>query len=518
MDRHAGKNPIIRRVRFCVVGHCCNLVSHAIHRGKGATSVMDRPSQLISSGQSQRIKFKKQDVQHENRLEILTENWGSQDAVTLYLNRCRVDTPVEILPEVWSHVRERRRRVGKVVDFGAGDGRFATNGSYHHYVGYEIDSARCATAQLPPQAALVNQCAFSVEIDDADVCIGNPPYVRNQSLPLGWRQRAAEILYKRTGVAISGLANAWQYFFLLALASTKADGLVALIVPYEWVSRPSAHGLREHVRKNGWNVHVYRLRDDTFKSVLTTSSITIIDKRGTRGQWEYFEEIDSGVYRRLRSPSGEGAGVVAYASRTDVAGHISRAKRGLSPGTQRVLTLTEGERIRSGLRIGDDVVPCVTTLRQLDPACTVLTSEVFKRRFRMVGAKCWLIRTDQPLSPDLKAYLNDIPESKYQTSTCLSRKKWWEFKMPDVPSILVATGFRGARPKAVVNEIRARAVGSVCGAYGLTKTQSVRVVKGVRSVDLSGRIVPHSNGLKKLEVNQLNTLLELLVKANCVKR
>lgn len=173
-------------------------------------------------------------------LHRLTERWGSRAEVSLYLDRCQVDTPEDIVHKVWGHIYERRPMpIGKVVDFGAGDGRFARGQRYIEYRGYEIDPRRRPKEPLPECASLLHQCAFSEQLDDADVCIGNPPYVRHQDLPVGWRERVCEALSARTRINLSGLANAWQYFFLLALTSTRADGLVAMVIPYEWVSRPS---------------------------------------------------------------------------------------------------------------------------------------------------------------------------------------------------------------------------------------------------------------------------------------
>jgi hypothetical protein len=444
----------------------------------------------------------------EGGLDRLTQDWGSRASVTLYLDRCQVDTPSELVSNVWAHVRRRRPRVGTVLDFGAGDGRFAHSGRFDAYVGYEIDRRRCVRAKLPPHAKLLNKCAFAETRSDADLCIGNPPYVRNQDLPRGWRQRVSEVLTDRTGVKISGLANAWQYFFLLSLASTSCDGLVAIVVPYEWVSRPSSAALRSYISAQGWDVNVYRLRDETFDRVLTTSSITIVDKRKPKGIWHFFEERPDGGYRELPSAADSPAGVVRYASRSTSAKHKVQAKRGLSPGTQVVLVLTEGERVRSGLRIARDVVPCVTSLRPLHHECEVLSESVFRETYRLGGHKCWLIRTDSALSPALKAYLSHISPDQYQTATCLDRERWWQFVMPDVPALLTATGFCETRPKAVVNDIGARAVGSVAGIYGVAKKQRRNLVRNFRKLNLSDRIVSHSNGLKKVEINQLNTLLQ----------
>jgi len=437
----------------------------------------------------------------------LTRDWGVWDAVSLYLDRCQVDTPMNLVEATWRHVQELRASVGKVVDFGAGDGRFSLYGCYREYVGYEIDRDRCNNANLPTNAVLLNYCAFSDTIENADICIGNPPFVRNQDLPDGWRQHASNVLLKRTDVIVSGLANAWQYFFLLALASLKDDGLCALVIPYEWVSRPSVKALRNYISTQRWNVSVYRLVDNTFNSVLTTSSITIVDKAARDGVWTYFEETGSGDYTQLPSPSGGPDGVITYLRRSEMGKSEPRAIRGLSPGTQKVLTLSEGERARFGLKMGRDVVPCITTLRHLPADVKELNEASFQTYYRDIGRKCWLIRTDTKCSKTLDAYLDSVPPADYHTRTCLERAQWWRFNMPPKPELLVAMSFRGRFPKIVTNTIGARAVGSVYGIYNVTVAQTERLTAYFNDIDIRDRVVAHSNGLRKIEVNQLNTLL-----------
>jgi hypothetical protein len=330
--------------------------------------------------------------------------------------------------------------------------------------------------------------------------------VRNQDLPLGWRQRVSTILEQRTGVALSGLANAWQYFFLLSLATTKSNGLVALVIPYEWVSRPAAKLLREYISRQKWNVSVYRLVDTTFDSVLTTSSITLVDKAKRDDVWSYYEETSAGEYTPLASPSGAARGYIPYLSRAEARKKGPRAIRGVSPGTQKVLTLTEGERVRFGLKSRRDVVPCVTSLRALPARVKRLDHEIFKTFYQTAGQKCWLIRTDRPPSRPLREYLDAIPSENYQTSTCLEREEWWKFKMPPVPSVLMSMSFKGRFPKGVDNAIGARAVGGVCGIYNVDRSGISRIIGGLNGIDIRKRIVAHSNGLRKIEINQLNAL------------
>lgn len=448
-----------------------------------------------------------QTAEPPHELAQLTHDWGEWNAVSLYLDRCQVDTPATLVAATWRHVTQFRKRVRKVVDFGAGDGRFAQYGRYSEYVGYEIDPLRSKGAKLPSHVRLINRCAFSDNIEDADVCIGNPPFVRNQDLPAGWRERASEVLKRRTGVTVSGLANAWQYFFLLSLASSRPKGLCALVIPYEWVSRPSARALREYIIDQGWNVSVYRLVDTTFDSVLTTSSITIVDKAGRTGKWEYFEETADGAYAALPTASGSHEGVLHYLRRSEVSANAPRAIRGLSPGTQKVLTLTEGERVRFGLVVDQDVVPCVTTLRPTAVGALELDSCAFKAFYRDTGQKCWLIRTDAEPSQRLWDYLTSVPAEEYQTSTCLQREVWWKFNMPPTPALLMAQSFKGEFPKVLKNTIKARAVGGVCGVYNVNDVQCDRIIGGLDGLDIRGRVVAHSHGLRKIEINQLNALL-----------
>ena len=435
------------------------------------------------------------------------KGWGDRNNVTRYLKRCRVDTPYTVVDSVWEHVYNMRESVHKVLDFGAGDGRFSRYGRFEEYVGYEIDRSLYTQSELPKNATIVNQCAFVDEITDADLCIGNPPYVRNQYLPLQWRRRVASTLERRTGVVFSGLANAWQYFFALSLVSTNQNGLCVLVIPFEWVSRPSAKSLREYIRSHRWSVKVYRLADNKFNNVLTTSSITIVDKDNTDGEWSYYEESSQGQFTLLNSPSGSNTGVLPYKAKREIPIEAPVAKRGLSPGTQKVLTLSEGERVRNGLLIGRDVVPCVTTLRPLTNSVRDLSFTAFCRYYRDAGKKCWLIRTDVNPSFALQEYLSTVPPSAYQTSTCLKREVWWKFNMPLTPRLLFAQAFTGRFPKVVRNSVSARAVGGVCGIYNINEGNCSRIHSMLQGIDLRGRIVSHSNGFRKVEVNQINSLL-----------
>lgn len=440
--------------------------------------------------------------------EIVREvspEWVGVDVAT-YLDRCQIDTPPRLVAATWERARRARTAVGRVVDFGAGKGQFAHGGPYRSYTGYELDYSRTRGAKLPDGATIRHGCAFSAKIPEADLCIGNPPFVRNQDLPQGWRTQVGGTLEVRSGITLSGLANAWQYFFLLGLLSTKRNGLCALVIPFEWVSRPSAARLRDFIHARNWRVDVYRLDGEAFGSVLTTASITIVDKRARDGRWRYFATGMDGVDRELPTPSGHAEGHLAYRSRRRDDGPV--AVRGLSPGTQKVMVLTEGERARLGLRTGADVVRCVTTLRTLPSETEDLDAVAFDRHFRSAGRRCWLIRPDAAVPGSrLRAYLDAVDPGSYATKTCEAREAWWGFQMPAQPTALVATCFKGATPKTVLNSVGAIAVGGVAGLHRAQAEWAADFLGHLSRLDLRDRIISHANGLKKIEIGQLNTLI-----------
>jgi hypothetical protein len=187
-------------------------------------------------------------------------------------------------------------------------------------------------------------------------------------------------------------------------------------------------------------------------------------------------------------------------------------RRGLSPGTQKVLTLTESERVRLGLKPDRDVVRCITSLRHMLSGQHNMDNRTFEKFYLKAGKKCWLINTSKKaISDKLRGYLDSVPNENYQTSTCQSREEWWKFAMPKIPDILVSTGFRNKYTKVVVNSVGARAVGSVCGVYGLNRRRRIWVANGIRTTNIGDGVVAHSNGLRKIEINQLNTVLKSIM-------
>lgn len=418
------------------------------------------------------------------------------------LARSQVSTPLDIVELFWRITHTYRNHFPRLLDLGAGDGRFALVGRYDSYVGIEIDHQRHPLDDLPQNAKVEYHCAFEANGTRYDACIGNPPYVRHHDLNRRWRDSIVRCLEAETGVSINRKCNLYVYFIFLAILKARNTGLVSLLVPYDWASRPAAAPLRSFIEQNRWSVDVYKFSVPIFDGVLTTASISVIDKRNREGQWNYYRLTRNGGVSRLQSITGSAQHLLPYEARGKI-----WAQRGMSPGSQRVFTLTEGERIHAGLT-KQDVWPCVTSLRGVPDSLSLLTQPAFHKRFVDAGAKCWLIRSSDPEpSPRLQAYLSNVPKEIRATATCEAREIWYKYPLFPIPQLIVSTGFKSFGPKVLVNTVGARAVGAVAGIYADVPVSTRAIRHYLTKVNLEDHVVPHAKEFRKLEVGQLNALL-----------
>ncbi len=190
------------------------------------------------------------------------------------LRLSQVRTPHNIVALFWRLIREKRHSLSRVLDLGAGDGRFAYGGHYRRYEGIEIDPEFSQGVRLPERAQLITGCAFRHHDAAYDACIGNPPYVRHHDIESPWKEQTTTWIEDELGIDFNRHGNLYLYFLCLALIKTHPKGLVGLLMPFEWVSRPSAAPIRSYIEANRWNVSVYRFDHAIFNGVLTTASIS----------------------------------------------------------------------------------------------------------------------------------------------------------------------------------------------------------------------------------------------------
>ncbi|NWB88416.1 Eco57I restriction-modification methylase domain-containing protein [Pseudomonas gingeri] len=454
-------------------------------------------------------------LQNSIEVSVVTEltsklKEGSVDGYGLvenaeYLIRGQVDTPIDVVDIVWKIAHRYRARFGKVIDAGAGDGRFSTKGMFDSYCGFEIDQHRVEQKGLPSNASIERACAFSGAVPEKyDLSIGNPPYVRHHDISDEWRSNIADWIEEQVGVKPSGLSNAYIYFLWLSLIVTRSDGVVVLLIPSEWTARPVNKQLREYIKEKGWTLDIYKFENDPFPRVLTTGSVTVIDKHASSGEVHHFLIDAQGAIKSLFDEDYADQATLPYVIRDSQV----FAQRGFSPGGQSVFVLTESERALHDLREGEDVIPCITTLRHISNNMECLDRVSFELNYVGSGKRCWLISPAGTESESLRRYLDSVPMQIRDNYTCRKRPVWWKYSRPKIPSLLYSSGFRGRTTKVLKNELGVVNVGAVCGIYTRNKRVAAKLARAIKSADLEKNIVAVSRGFTKIEVNQMNAFIQ----------
>lgn len=438
-------------------------------------------------------------------LDIQKNHFKIASCEKKYFQKCQIYTPNSIIKKIWQMIHERQNYYEKVLDMGAGDGRFSQFGNYGQYLGIEIDKNSAIIPNMPSNASIINQCAFSFKESNFDLCVGNPPYVRHQELEASWKKEHAKILSEKLNENFTQSANIFVYFLAQALLKTADNGLVSLVIPYEWVSRPSTQSIRNYINKNGWSVHVYRFKHDVFSKVLTTASITIVDKKDKSNAWNYYEIEHDLSIEKIEQPTGTDKKLLDYSPREK----NMYSQRGLSPGKQNIFCLTEKERQKHNLKIGRDVLPCVVSLKPLAKKHKVLTKKLFEKLYVQNNQRCWLVNSQTlAISKDLLRYFDEIPYEARNTWTCNNRDVWWKFHSVQAPTFLYASAFISHGPKVVINRIGAISVNSAPSIYTEIKVNLYKFLHYLKNYDFESRIVNHSGKLKRIEINQMNSVIQ----------
>lgn len=424
------------------------------------------------------------------------------------LSQCQIITPMNLVSYVWEIVYKYRDYVESVIDLGAGDGRFSKAGRFDKYVGYEIDSSKNNYFSYSNKIEMINRCVLN-SFGSYDISIGNPPFIRHQDLSDQWKAKAVKLIQNELGVSIGLLGNLYQYFMWLSLIRTKPNGLVALVIPLEWIHRTSAKILREYINENKWDVYVYRLPHKIFfNGIAAVPSITVIDKSKKSGLFKLFEVSKDLTYKEMDKSIIDLSKQFEYLK---MKGKIY-AKRGFSTGSQDFFVLNEKERISSQISISE-VVPCITTMKPLQTDTQVFDEYTFQKLYVERDMKCWLLKTDnEHLSEKVKDYLNSVPQGIQKNTTCSARDPWYSYRLPASPDILYSSSFKnGKKPKMAVNEVNAKNISAVHGIFIPSSWPSARLlVSELSSIDYTVGTIPSLNNLRKIEVRQMDGIINVV--------
>lgn len=116
----------------------------------------------------------------------------------------------------------------------------------------------------------------SMHVGEADVVVGNPPYIRLEDVP-----DARMRVYRRTCTTMTGRSDIYVGFFERALMSLKAGGKVGFICADRWMRNQYGRQLRAMVSRSfSLDVAIAMHDVDTFENQVSAyPAITVISRR-----------------------------------------------------------------------------------------------------------------------------------------------------------------------------------------------------------------------------------------------
>ncbi len=161
-------------------------------------------------------------------------------------------------------------------------------GQIEDAIGVEVDAAFCAAARdLWASSGLrVIQGDFTRLVAGArlpiapNLILTNPPYVRHHHLDRGEKERLQSLVYRMTGVNVSGLAGLYVYFLLLATVWMEDGGYAAWLVPSEFMDVNYGASLKRYLTDRVTLIRVHRFDPENvqFGDALVSSVVIVLRK------------------------------------------------------------------------------------------------------------------------------------------------------------------------------------------------------------------------------------------------
>lgn len=207
-------------------------------------------------------------------------------------------TPYALAVETARYVKSvagNRLRAVRFADPAIGTGSFysaalAVFGSerIERAVGVELDPAFWAAARdlWAPLGLEVVQGDFTRIVTSSrcpappNLILTNPPYVRHHHLDRAEKERLQSLVYRMTGVKVSGLAGLYVYFMLLATAWMENGGYAAWLVPSEFMDVNYGIALKRYLTDRVTLIRAHRFdpEDVQFGDALVSSVVLVFRK------------------------------------------------------------------------------------------------------------------------------------------------------------------------------------------------------------------------------------------------
>lgn len=231
-------------------------------------------------------------------------------------DRGQTFTPDHVVAGMFAWVKRQRKAVLRLVDPGAGTGRYTLAGlrAYPeaHAVAVEMDPtvavllrANLAAANFSDRAEIFVGDFRSLTLPafkGVTLWIGNPPYVRHHDISAEWKNWYSQTL-KRVGHDGSQLAGLHLHFFLKTLELASAGDLGCYVTAAEWLDVKYGQALRQLLTNGlgGKDVFVVDPVVQVFGDALVSAAITCFAPGSKRTELHFAEVATDAQLRQLAS-------------------------------------------------------------------------------------------------------------------------------------------------------------------------------------------------------------------------
>lgn len=450
-------------------------------------------------------------------------------------DRGQTFTPDHVVAGMFSWVKRQRKKVTRLVDPGAGSGRYTLAGLRAFpdvkAVAVEMDPlvafilrANLAAAGFAKRAKVVVtdfRALTLPRVDGVTLWIGNPPYVRHHNIGAEWKDWYSKTL-KRVGHEGSQLAGLHLHFFLKTLELSSNGDLGCYVTAAEWLDVKYGQALRQLLTNGlgGRDVFVVDPTVQVFGDAMVSAAITCFAPGSPRTDLHFAKISTDAQLRRLAS--GDSVEIAAAkieskwsflvkGGRTEKPagfmelGEMFRVSRGQVTGLNRVwVEGADTPKLPSRF-----LIPAIT-----DSADITRTDKHVIQDAKLLRRLVCLPRDLTALAAVEKAAVERFLDwarglGAHETYTAKHRNPWWAVGTKEPPPIVMT--YMGRRPPVfAMNKAGAQLINIAHGLYPLqqfTEKQLQRLVAWLNEnvTQEDGRV--YAGGLTKFEPSEAMRIL-----------
>ncbi len=442
-------------------------------------------------------------------------------------------TPLTLVEAMFAWVRAQGGEIARIVDPGAGSGRYVLHG-LRLYPG-----AHAIAVESDPEVALIlraNAAALGVEsrlrvlvgdyreidlapVEGATLFIGNPPYVRHHDIAPRWKQWYSSRL-QALGHASSQLAGLHLHFFLKTLEIARPGDLGCFVTAAEWLDVKYGQALRDLLTNGlgGKAVYVMSPQLAVFADAMTSAAVTCFAPHSKQEKLS-FRQIET--QGDLLNPGG-GRHVERQTARDEKTWSIliRNGRQAPAPGH---IELGEVFKVHRGQVTGQNrarvygatsprlptrfLFPCITDARDITTATARVISSTQNLR-AVVDLPENLDTLERDERAQVDAFLDWARVQGADKSYIAEhRKPWWRVRLKEAAPIVVT--YMGRRPPVFARNLAgARLINVAHGLYpraGVDANENyLRALVAWLNVNVpqeSGRV--YAGGLTKFEPSEV---------------